>query len=125
MGWSGGRLQPLLGRELRQGDSQILSGERPLKKGRRYARYNSIVEKTPSLKNSIAEKPVIVPEGLHTLKVKRRLPSTCWKTTETSVRCQEFLGHRDVSTTQIQTHVLNQGPAGGEAESLVDARESD
>jgi site-specific recombinase XerD len=25
---------------------------------------------------------------------------------------QELLGHRDVSTTMISTHVLNQGPAG-------------
>jgi site-specific recombinase XerD len=36
---------------------------------------------------------------------------------------QELLGHRDVTTTQISTHVLNRGPAGvrSPADRLLDA----
>jgi hypothetical protein len=37
---------------------------------------------------------------------------TCWRGATTSAPGQPLLGLRDISTTMIYTHVLNQGPAG-------------
>jgi integrase len=40
------------------------------------------------------------------------LPRICWKTANAISTVQELLGHRDVSTTMIYTHVLNRGGKG-------------
>jgi integrase len=50
-----------------------------------------------------------IPKLPRAIPFATRSPPICWRTTTTSGRSKELLGHRDVSTTMIYTHVLNLG----------------
>jgi site-specific recombinase XerD len=55
----------------------------------------------------------LVKEAVHRAGIaKRATPHTLREDGHDIRTVQELPGHRDVSTTQIYTHVLNRGPAG-------------
>jgi integrase len=63
-----------------------------------------------AVKGAAARAGIVKPCTPYMLAI--HLPRICCKAGTTSARCRELLGHSDVSTTMIYTHVLSRGGRG-------------
>jgi hypothetical protein len=80
--------------------------DRAIGQHRRHHLHESVLQRAVReavLKAGIVKRQPATPSGI-------RSRPTCWRTATTSAPFKS-LGHRDVSTTMIDTHVLNRGPA--------------
>lgn len=90
-----------------------LPGDPPLHRPRhRPAAASPPSRDGPAARREGRSSPRRHPEASHAPHCATRSRPTCWRAGTIFALPKELLGRRDVTTTQIYTHVLNRGPFG-------------